>query len=109
MFNRDKVVRSQATTSASDVIKETMDDFGITQDDLAKRIGINQKHLSEILNRQTYMSVEIAVNIEKVMGISSRLLLNMDINYRLDNLKVPKKDKFKNPLFLKRYDWATAH
>ena len=109
MFNRDKVIKSQATTSAFNVIKETMNDFRITQHDLAQRIGNSQKHLSEILNRQSYMSVEIAVNLEKVMGISSRLLLNMDLNSRLDNLKEPKKDDFKNPLFLKRYDWATAH
>lgn len=51
------------------------------------------------------------MRLEKVMGISSELLLTLDSHYKLEQAKVnneiTKNDK-KNPLFLRRYDWVSA-
>ena len=109
MLHRENQVRAPHTTSAADVIKETMDHYHITQTDLAARIGVSQKTISQILSRKSYLNEIEALRIEKVMGISSNLLLNLDSTYRLAQAKrnVSQASNTSSQ-FLKRYDWVTA-
>lgn len=108
MLHRENKIISHHTTSAADLLNETMKYYGITQKDLANRIGVSQKNVSEILNRKRYLNEVLALRIEKVMGISSSLLLSLDSNYRL-NLAKNKIDQAssKSPVFLERYQWVT--
>lgn len=112
MLHRENKIEAPSTTSAADLLKEVMDFYEITQVDFAKRIGISQKHLSEILSRKQYMSPVVAVRIEKVMGISSKLLLNLDADFKLHEAKAQLKKenvelKINNPLFLQTYSWVS--
>lgn len=83
-------------------------EYMLTQKDLANRIGVSQKNISDILNRKRYLNEVLALRIEKVMGISSKLLLSLDSNYRL-NLAKNKIDHVssKSPVFLEKYCWVT--
>lgn len=109
MLHRENQVYAPHTTSAADLVKETMDYYHITQKDLADRIGVSQKTISKILNRKSYMNEVEALRIEKVMGISSQLLLNLDSQYRLEKAKDTVTDNVQfTPRFLQRYDWVTA-
>ncbi|MBB1078491.1 HigA family addiction module antidote protein [Limosilactobacillus sp. STM2_1] len=111
MLHRENKVKQYHTSSAADLLKEVMDYYDITQADLAKRIGVSQKNISDILNRKRYLTAVLAIRIEKVMGISSKLLLSLDSNYKL---QLAKKDsntankEASSPLFLQRYSWVTA-
>ena len=87
MLNRKNKIQASHTTSAADLLKETMADFKITEDDLAKRLGINPEKVSQILNRKAFVDEKTAVKIQEVLGISSSLLLNLDINF--NSGKVP--------------------
>lgn len=60
-----------------------MDYYDITQADLAECIGVSKKNISDILNRKRYLTEVLVIRIEKVMGISSKLLLSLDSNYKL--------------------------
>lgn len=82
MLNRENKIKAYQTSSAADLLKEAMLDLNITQTDLAKRLGISQKSVSSVLNRKTFMNEKTALKLEKVLGISSTLLLNLDINFR---------------------------
>ncbi|KRM49250.1 hypothetical protein FC58_GL000043 [Limosilactobacillus vaginalis DSM 5837 = ATCC 49540] len=85
--------------------------YGITQSDLAKRIGVSQKNISDILNRKRYLTEILALRIEKVMGIPSKLLLSLDSNYKLQLAEQESKlnkEKGDSPLFLQRYSWVTV-
>lgn len=111
MLHRENKIRQYHTSSAADLIKETMAFYQITQTDLAERLGVSQKNISEILTRKRFINEVVALRIETVMGISSSLLLNLDANFKLRQAKetieksVPKNQSDK---FLKRYDWVTA-
>lgn len=83
MLHRENQIKQYHTSSAADLLKEVMDYYDITQADLAERIGVSQKNISDILNRKCYLTEVLAIRIEKVMGISSKLLLSLDSNYKL--------------------------
>jgi addiction module HigA family antidote len=85
--------------------------YGITESDLAKRIGVSQKNISDILNWKRYLTEILALRIEKVMGIPSKLLLSLDSNYKLQLAEQESKlnkEKGDSPLFLQRYSWVTV-
>lgn len=111
MLHRENKIVRYHTSSAADLLKEVMKHYNITQDDLAQRIGVSQKNVSDILNRKRYLTEVLALRIEKVMGISSKLLLSLDTNYRLqlakDNNEVA--DHNASSLFLQRYSWVNSN
>lgn len=112
MLHRENKIRKYHTSSAADLLQEVMDYYNITQRDLATRIGVTQKNISDILNRKRYLNEVLALRVEKVMGISSELLLSLDadckrIQKAKDNDEINNNNS-KSPLFLQRYDWVTA-
>lgn len=111
MLHRENEVRKYHTSSAADLLQETMEYYKITQTDLAERLGTSQKRISEILRRKSFIDETLALRIEQVMGISSILLLNLDSNYKLHLAKAEQKDlsaKGNSDKFLKRYDWVNT-
>ncbi|WP_137626257.1 helix-turn-helix transcriptional regulator [Lactiplantibacillus pingfangensis] len=90
------------TTSAADVLKETMAYHHITQTDFAAHIAISQKQLSVILNRRAFMSIAVAKQIEQATGLSAKWLLQLDFNYRFSN------QTSTNHANVEAFDWATA-
>ncbi|AKP68129.1 helix-turn-helix transcriptional regulator [Companilactobacillus ginsenosidimutans] len=111
MLHRDNKIRQYHTSSAADLIKETMEFYRITQTDLADRLGVSKKNISDILNRKRFINEVLALRIETVMGISSQLLLNLDVNFKLHLAKKTSENSVpqnKSDKFLKRYDWVTA-
>lgn len=110
MLHRENKIRKYHTSSAADLIRETMNYYKITQTDLADRLGVSQKHISEILWKKKFISETLALRIETVMGISSVLLLNLDSNYKLRVAKEHQTEDTsgKSDKFLKRYDWVTV-
>lgn len=111
LLHRENKIKQYHTSSAADLLKEVMNYYDITQADLAKRIGVSQKNISDILNHKRYLTAVLAIRIEKVMGISSKLLLSLDSSYKLhlaeqDSNTTNKENS--SPLFLQRYEWVTV-
>lgn len=93
--------------SAADTIAETLQHYHLTQVDFAKRIGISEKHLSQILHRKAFISPTVALSIETVTGIPAHLLLGLDTEYRLAHTPRPtQQDSNRKPDYLKPYSWA---
>jgi HTH-type transcriptional regulator/antitoxin HigA len=78
-----------------ETIKEGMDFLGIKQCELAKRTGLSEKHISQLLNGLVPVTIETAKIIEKVLGISAILLLNMQSQYDLDKINRNKNKRIK--------------
>ncbi len=111
MLHRENKIRQYHTSSAADLIQETMDFYQITQTDLAARLGVSQKNISDILKRKRFITEVLALRIETVMGISSELLLSLDTNFKLQQAKTVAKEptsQHRSDKFLKRYDWVTV-
>ena len=93
--------------SAADTIAEMLDNYHITQVDFAKRIGISEKHLSQVLHRKAFISPTVALAIEEVTGISAQMLLRLDTSYRLAHTDEPLASAKPNDSeYLKQYDWS---
>lgn len=111
MVKKMSFIELTEVTSAADTLKELLDFYSITQQDFAERIGVSQKHVSELLSRKKYLSPELALNIEQVTGIKAKFLLDLDINYQLKMVKnntKNAKNKESTANFLKRFDWVSA-
>jgi len=112
MLNRANAIHIPYTTSSAETLKEMLDFYEITQSEFAERIGVTQKHVSDLLNRKRFLSSELAVRIEKVTGVSAKMLLTLDMNYHLfyaekEELRLKTKQAQKNN-FLKPFEWAVA-
>lgn len=111
MLHRENKIKTYHYTSASDMLNEVMEHYNISQADLAARIGVSQKNVSDILNRKRYLNEVLALRIQKVMGISGKLLLTLDANYKFklaEKQHLIRNSDSKSSLFLKRYDWVNA-
>lgn len=111
MLNRqNKIVPDDLSEySAADTIEETLATYHIAHVDFAKRIGVSEKHLSQVLHRKAFISPTVALSIEEVTGIPAQMLLGLDTAYRLAHTTKPTpKDKAGDPDYLKQYDWSLA-
>ena len=64
-------------THPGDVVKEELEERGISQKEFASRTGISYTMLNEILNSKRPITSEIALVIEAALGIKPELLINM--------------------------------
>jgi len=65
------------------IIKNYLDEYGITQKNLAKRINMSEKHISKFLNGNTRLTEEMALKLEKVFPpIPASYWLNYEAKYR---------------------------
>ena len=63
-------------------IKEQIEDRGMTQKGFAVRMGLSEKHVSELIDGRVHLSPDVAGRLETVLGISSRFWLNLEAIYR---------------------------
>ena len=59
--------------------EEFMKPYGMTQKEIARRIGVSRKHISEIVNRRKGISTDIALRLSRLFGTSPELWLNGQI------------------------------
>lgn len=82
MLHRENKIKKYHTASAADLLKETMEYHHLTRTELANKLNVSQKTVDDILNRNKYLDEPLALRVEKALGISSKLLLSLDENYR---------------------------
>lgn len=59
--------------TTGDFIAEWMEDEGINAAELARRLDVTPKHVSELLNGKAPLSYQVALALERVTGIPARL------------------------------------
>lgn len=64
-------------------LKDTLEALSMDQVDLARRIDITEKHISQIVHGKAAISPEIALKLELATGVPGRLWMNLESNYRL--------------------------
>lgn len=60
---------------------------GITQRDLAAKMGVSYTQLNEILNGKRPVNVEIALLFEAALGLEPVALVNMQTRYNLQTAR----------------------
>jgi HTH-type transcriptional regulator / antitoxin HigA len=65
------------------IIKEYLEELGMSQKDCAKRLGISEKHFSNLLNGKHRLTEDIAIKFEKIFhNVPASYWLNYESKYR---------------------------
>ncbi len=62
-------------------VKEIIDEFGITQEDFAMRLGTTPKNLSKLVNGEQRLSTDMAIKLSGLIGNSVTFWLNLQNAY----------------------------
>ena len=73
-----------------ETIRENMVLLGMTQEELAARLGITPKHLNNIINGNAPITYETALKLESVIGPKAQFWMNLETNYQLDKVRLEK-------------------
>lgn len=77
-------------THPGDVLKDEIEDRGISQSKLANEIGVSVSVLSELIDGKRDFTIEYAMMIEAALGIDSDFWMRMQLAY---NRNVAKRNK----------------
>lgn len=66
----------------SELIKERLEVYNITQRELAIRLGMSEKNISELLNNKISLTIDVARGLEKVINLDYEVLMQYEIRYR---------------------------
>ncbi len=77
------IMNSYSLVPTGNIIKEYLDEYGITQKDLAERINSSEKHISNVLKGKNRLTEEFALKLEKVIvDVPASYWLNYEAKYR---------------------------
>ena len=74
--------KPDTVTAPGFYIQEKLEELGITQTDLASRIGRTKKTVNEIVTGKAPIEPETALQLERVLGIPARFWNNAERQYR---------------------------
>ena len=69
-----------------EVLKDELDEVGITQSALAKHIGVLPKTINEICRGKRGISAEMAMKLSKALGGGPQFWLNLQNNWEISQL-----------------------
>ncbi len=87
----DKGIRQHRAFGPGEHIREEIEARGWSEGEFADILGISEKHLSEILNDKTPMTIPLARLIGKAFGTTPQVWMNLYINYIEDKGFLEKK------------------
>ena len=64
------------------ILEEKLEELGMSQAELAERIGRTRKTVNEIIKAKAPLLPETAIQLERVLGIPARFWTNAEANYR---------------------------
>lgn len=70
--------------SPGEHIQEWLEDQGLNAAELARRLNVTPKHVSELLSGKAPLSATLAIGLERVTGIPARLWNSFEAGYRED-------------------------
>ena len=70
-------------TPPGDTLLETLRELGITQTELARRMGRPVKTINEIVKAKARITEHTALGLEKILGVRAEVWLALESNYRL--------------------------
>lgn len=118
MSNKD--LTPFAATHPGELIRDELKERGMTQKQLSEQTGIKTSVLSETINGKRSVSLNVAVALEKALGIPAEMWMNMQNQYDLDTAKIaerdnshetfsvtiPKKDRSLFQELVRKFGWA---
>jgi addiction module HigA family antidote len=107
-------------THPGEMIRDELKERGMTQKQLAAESGIKPSVLSETINGKRSVSLNVALALEKTLGISADIWMNLQTQYDLDmaniaergnqretvSVTIPVKDRNLLQELVRKFGWA---
>lgn len=74
--------RSVIATPPGATIREQLEDRGMKQKEFAIRMGMSEKHISQLINGEVHLTPETAEKLEMVLGIPASFWNNLEAIYQ---------------------------
>ncbi|WP_313814666.1 ImmA/IrrE family metallo-endopeptidase [Glutamicibacter sp.] len=87
--------------SPGEHIQEWLDDRHLNAAELARRLGVTPKHVSELLSGKAPLSAKLALGLERVTGTPARLWNSIEAGYREDLARLAEEESL-----VQQYDQA---
>jgi len=65
-----------------EILAEALVERGMTGAELARRMGVSEEHVDQLLNSKAPLSLDVAVGLERVLGIPANLWRTLESNFR---------------------------
>ncbi|MCV7094253.1 ImmA/IrrE family metallo-endopeptidase [Mycobacterium kubicae] len=69
------------------LIKTELDALEYSQSDVAARANVSTKHFNQLLNGHVPLSPDIAISLERVLGIPAEITLRMDATWQAERVR----------------------
>ncbi len=79
-------------SAPGDTIQETIDEIGMSQAELAERLGRSVPKLNELIKGKAPITKETATKLEYVLGISASFWLNLERQYQDELLEIEQME-----------------
>ncbi len=76
-----------------EILKEALEEHGMTQRELAEKIGRPPQLISGIINGHKGITAETALDLADALGSSPELWLNLDSYYRLNLARQHRQER----------------
>lgn len=80
--------RTYIATPPGATIKEQLDDRGMSQKEFASRMGMSEKHISNLIHGEVQLTPDVAYKLEMVLGVPAKFWSNLESIYREKLTKV---------------------
>ena len=90
IMNKDNITPFVAT-HPGEMIKDELKERKMPQKQLASESGIKPSVLSETINGKRSVSMNVALGLEKVLGIPAEIWMNVQTQYDLDSAQISKR------------------
>lgn len=99
--------RSYIALPPGATIKEQLDDRSMSQKEFASRMGMSEKHISNLINGEVQLTHDVAYKLEMVLGVPANFWNNLEAIYREKLTKVEMENSLdKDTLISKKLPYA---
>lgn len=92
-MNADLKLQKALLSPPGDTIQETIEEMGMTQAELAERIGRPKEKLNDVIKGREPISTETAHRLEKVLGIPASFWIKREAEYRREVYKIEQQER----------------
>lgn len=79
-----------------DTLADLLDERGMTQTELADRLGVTLKHVNRIVNGAASISAEVALGLERVFGPPAAFWLTREAHYQAAKARIEQRSRFRD-------------
>lgn len=79
-------------THPGELLKDELRERGLSQKQLSEKTGIKASVISDTIAGKRSISLNVAIALEKALGISAEMWLNLQTQYNLDRAGIAKRE-----------------